>query len=134
MWVITTTGGTIKQEEAVYVDSTITIIGDSKGIKFKGLPKENNDDGKYYEVISARYIRTEASMNGRIKKVKECTAAMQKALTSTNPNANAQIKAGKTITSIGVTKKSNGRKWIKNYSDYVCLEGKAGDIFLKKVC
>ena len=39
IWVITT-GGTIKPEEALYVDKTITKIIDSRGIVFKELPNE----------------------------------------------------------------------------------------------
>lgn len=39
-WVLTTTGGAIKPEDAFYIDKSFTTIKDSKGLKFKELPKE----------------------------------------------------------------------------------------------
>lgn len=86
-----------------------------------------------YQVLSPRYIRTAPSMDGRIKKVKECTEAMKKALVSKVANADAQILAGHNITALQIITESNGRVWLKNYSGYVCIEGRDGDIFLKQI-
>lgn len=60
------------------------------------------------------------SPNGAKVKVKDCTDAMQKALTSKKPNDNAVIKKGTNITILEVIEK-NGTYWGKNYSGYVCI-------------
>ncbi len=39
-WVLTTTGGAMKPENAFYIDPKFTTIKDAKGLKFKQLPKK----------------------------------------------------------------------------------------------
>lgn len=72
-----------------------------------------------YKTLYNMNIRT--APNGPIVKVKQCTTAMQKALTSKKPNDNAVIKKGTKITILEVVKKGNAY-WGKNYSGYVCIE------------
>lgn len=61
------------------------------------------------------------SPNGPIVKVKDCTEAMKKALTSTNPNANAVVKKGTKFTALEVVKQGESY-WAKNYSGYICIK------------
>lgn len=85
-----------------------------------------------YKLNEAKYIRTSPSLGANIVKVKNCSNAMKGALTSTNPNANAQIKAGITITALSFVTDSAGRVWAKNYNGYVCFKNKDGKINVSK--
>lgn len=60
------------------------------------------------------------SPNGAKVKVKDCTSAMKKVLTSKNQNDNAVIKKGTNITALSI--EENNGYWLKNYSGYVCIE------------
>ena len=71
------------------------------------------------------------SPNGAKVKVKECTDAMKKALTSKRVNDNAVIKKGTNITILDVVEK-DGAYWGKNYSGYVCLND-GSTTYCKKV-
>ena len=65
-------------------------------------------------------IRSEANTKSSIKKVKQCTTAMQKALTSKKANNNAVVKKGTIFTALDIV--SNGKEyWAKNYSGYICI-------------
>lgn len=81
------------------------------------------DDPKYtkgtYKCNHNMNIRK--TPHGSIVKVKDCTAPMQKALTSTNPNSNAVIKKGKEFTALDIVKDGNSY-WAKNYSGYICID------------
>ena len=59
--------------------------------------------------------------NGEHVKVKECTDAMKKALTSKSPNANAVIKKGTNFTALEIVQSGNGY-WARNYSGYICID------------
>lgn len=48
-WVLTTEHGTIKPEEAFYIDKSFTNVINSKGLKFKELPKDNPTASKTQE-------------------------------------------------------------------------------------
>lgn len=69
--------------------------------------------------------------NGEKVKVKQCTSAMKKALTSKKADDNAIIKKGTNITILEVVEK-NGAYWGKNYSGYVCIKDNS-NTYLKKV-
>lgn len=71
------------------------------------------------------------SPNGPIVKVKDCTSAMKKILTSKKPNDNAIIKKGTKFTVLDIAK-DNGGYWGKNYSGYICLEVN-GAVYCSKV-
>ena len=70
------------------------------------------------------------SPNGPIVKVKDCTSAMKKALTSTNPNDNAVIKKGTNFTALGIEKSGNSY-WAKNYSGYICIKDNSNTYCVK---
>lgn len=75
------------------------------------------------EIYKTKYnmnIRKKPSVNSQIVKVKECTNAMKKALTSKSPNANAVVKKGTNFTALEIVK-DGSMKWAKNYSGYICI-------------
>ena len=73
-----------------------------------------------YKCLANMNIRSEANTKSSIKKVKQCTTAMQKALTSKNANNNAVVKKGTIFTALDIV--SNGKEyWAKNYSGYICI-------------
>ena len=63
-----------------------------------------------YKLLVAKSIRKNHNLENNIIKVKQCTAATKKVLTSTNPNNNAKIKVG---TQVAISKiyNENGRIW-----------------------
>ena len=135
VWVLQTKNGTKKPEEIFYVDKSITEIINSAGLDFKELPAEETKE-KYktgiYKVLENLYIRKTAGTNEHVL-VKNCTNAMKKALTSTDPNAYASVKAGRNITALEIIEKDNGSVWVRNYSGYLCLKGVSGQVYLEFV-
>lgn len=122
----------VKPEDSFYIDERFTTIYKDKGIRFKFLPKEPQYTEGIYETLCNLNIRKGSRTSYSKVKVKDCTSAMKKALTSSKQNDNAIIKKGKNITALQVIYNKDNSVWIKNYSGYVCLKGKK-DIYLKKV-
>ena len=85
-----------------------------------------------YKVLENLYIRKTAGTNEHVL-VKDCTDAMKNALTSTNGNDYAVVKAGHNITALEIIEKDNGSVWVKNYSGYLCLKGVSGQVYLEFV-
>ena len=65
-------------------------------------------------------IRKKPTTKSEVVKVKNCTAAMKKALTSKSSNANAVVKKGINFTALEIIKDGN-YTWAKNYSGYICI-------------
>ena len=138
-WVLTTKEGTQKPEDVFYIDKSVTEIIDNAGINFKEIPAEEiNEDasGEYktgiYKVLTDLYIRKTAGTNEHVL-VKNCTDKMKNALTSTNGNDKAVVKAGHNITALEIIEKDNGSIWVKNYNGYLCLKGVSGKTYLEFV-
>lgn len=133
-WVLVTSEGTQKPEDVFYIDKSITEIIDSKGIEFKDMPVEEAIGYKtgIYKVLENLYIRKTAGTDEHIL-VKECTDKMKNALTSTNDNDYAVVKAGHNITALDIIYKDNGSIWVKNYNGYLCLKGVSGKTYLEFV-
>ena len=99
--------------------------------------KKYGDKLRYYDIPEKGIYKTKYNMyirknpNGSIVKVKDCTSAMKKALTSNKPNDNAIIKKGIKFTALDV-EKSNKSYWAKNYSGYICIKDETNE-FCKKV-
>lgn len=123
VWCINTTGGAKKPEDCLYIDPDFTKIIDNKGIMFEFLdsPQEHS---RYYTCIYDMYINKDMSFNNH-QKVKNCTPQMKRALKYKEPNADAVIRKGTTITALDIIDKGD-IMWIKNYNGYVCLKGKKG--------
>lgn len=68
-WVLTTTGGTLKPEDAFFIDPTFTTVKDNKGLKFKKLPKEEPKPGKYTVNTNALNVRDGTARGCHIKDV-----------------------------------------------------------------
>lgn len=133
-WVLVTSEGTQKPEDVFYIDKSITEIIDSKGIEFKDMPVEEAAEEGYktgiYKVLTDLYINKTAGTTNRAL-VKDCTEKMKNALTSTNPNDYAAVKAGHNITALDIIYKDNGSIWVKNYNGYLCLKGVSGKVYLE---
>lgn len=136
VWVLQTKNGTKKPEEIFYIDKSITEIINNAGLEFKEMPVEEIKEEGYktgiYKVLENLYIRKTAGTNEHVL-VKDCTNAMKKALTSTDPNAYASVKAGRNITALEIIEKDNGSVWVRNYSGYLCLKGVSGQVYLEFV-
>lgn len=65
-WVLTTSNGTIKPEEAWYIDKSFTTVKSAGSIKFKDLP---DDKSVEYITNSALNCRSSAGTKGKIIKV-----------------------------------------------------------------
>lgn len=63
-----------------------------------------------YRLLYDKCIRTNHNLGNNIVKVKICTSSTKKVLTSTNPNANAKIKAGTDVIISGIYNEK-GRIW-----------------------
>lgn len=103
----------------------------------KDAQKDYGNKIKYHkEVVATGVYQTLYNMNirtgpnGAKVKVKNCTEAMKKALTSTKPNDNAVIKKGTNFTAIDIVDR-NG-VWAKNYSGYICIKDNK-KIYCKKI-
>lgn len=68
-WVLVTTGGALKPEDAFFIDPTFTTVKDSKGLKFKKLPKEEPKPGKYTVNTDALNVRDGTARGCHIKDV-----------------------------------------------------------------
>lgn len=68
-WVITTTHGTDKPENLFYIDPNFTTIHNTKGLKFKELPKEEDTKVIKWKVVSGEveYKTTTENVNLRSK-------------------------------------------------------------------
>ncbi|MBP5710562.1 MAG: SH3 domain-containing protein [Bacteroidales bacterium] len=64
-WVLVTTGGPIKPEDAFYIDPNFTKVVNSAGLKFKTLPQEKPKAGTYKVICDALNVR-----NGTTKEAK----------------------------------------------------------------
>lgn len=73
-----------------------------------------------YKCLYNMNIRKEPKLNSKIVKVKDCTEAMKKALTSKKSDYEAVIKKGTNITILEVIKDGD-IYWGKNYSGYICI-------------
>lgn len=133
-WVLVTSEGTQKPEDVFYIDKSITEIIDSKGIEFKDMPVEEAIGYKtgIYKVLENLYIRKTAGTDEYVL-VKECTDKMKNALTSTDSNDKAVVKAGHNITALEIIEKDNGSVWVRNYNGYLCLKGVSGKVYLEFV-
>ena len=89
--------------------------------KYGSKLKYHKDD------LDAGVYQTKYNMNLRTKpngdkvKVKQCTTAMQKALTSKKPNDDAVVKKGTNFTALEIAKDGDSY-WGKNYSGYICIK------------
>lgn len=134
VWVLQTKNGTRKPEEIFYIDKFITKIVDNAGIDFVDMPAEEETEYKtgIYKVLENLYIRKTAGTDEHVL-VKDCTDKMKNALTSTNSNDKAVVKAGHNITALEIIEKDNGSVWVKNYNGYLCLKGVSGQVYLEFV-
>ncbi len=63
IWVINTTGGSVKPEDAFYIDNTFTTIKNSAGLKFLDLYVADINDNYYFTTAESLNIRLGPSTN-----------------------------------------------------------------------
>ena len=82
-WVLTTTGGTLKPEDAFFIDPAFTTVKDAKGLKFKTLPAAKPTPGKYRVTSNTLNVRQGTSTKTAVKCVlgKGATAEITKVKT-----------------------------------------------------
>lgn len=96
-------------------------VGDKAKKEYGNKIKYHKDEPERGVYKTLYNMNLRKSPNGERVKVKECTTAMKKALTSKNPNDYAIVKKGTNFTVLEVVKKDNSY-WGKNYSGYICLK------------
>lgn len=80
-YVLTTTGVTLKPEQAFYIDQKFTKIVNSAGLKFKELPKYTTDE---YRVIDKVHVRAEPKASAIKLKYDEFTKNAQEQIKKLN--------------------------------------------------
>ena len=129
VWCLNTTEGAKKPEELLFVDDFTTIKEDAE-ICWKKYEDSHKNEYTYYTTLDDLYINKEPKVGTPVK-VKDCYPAMPKALKYKNPNCNAVIKKGTTITCLELVKKDK-YIWIKNFNGYVCLRGASGKYYCEE--
>ena len=129
VWCLNTTEGAKKPEELLFVDDFTTIKEDA-GITWKKYENSPKNEYTYYTTLDDLYINKEPKVGTPVK-VKMCYPAMRKALKYKNPNSNAVIKKGTTITCLELVEKDK-YIWIKNFNGYVCLRGASGKYYCEE--
>lgn len=124
-WVLSTSHGTIKPEEAFYIDPKFTTVVQTKGINFKNLPNKKDGivytagDYKVVKVGGAGVLRVRKGPAKTYNKVKfsEMTeSAQKKVLKLAGKKVNGYVK-GVTFTALQVKK-----NWGKTPSGWVNLD------------
>lgn len=68
-WVLVTTGGPIKPEDAFFIDPDFTTVKDSKGLKFETLPMDKPAPGTYEITANVLNVRTGTTQDARVADV-----------------------------------------------------------------
>ncbi|HAB66604.1 MAG TPA: hypothetical protein DCE23_04470 [Firmicutes bacterium] len=84
-----------------------------------------------YKTLSELNIRSGPGTNYSQKKVKDLTKDGKKNATSTNLNSLAVYKKGTVFTALEIIKKDG--VWTKTPSGYICIKGKSGKDYCKKI-
>lgn len=91
-----------------------------KYIKDVSVEKKETWTKGTYKLLYDKAIRSSAKLGNNIIKVGNCTSATRKVLTSSNPKANAMIKAGSEVIISGIVKEGT-RIWGQFGNCYICL-------------
>ncbi len=75
--------------------------------------------GSKYKLTAAVNVWTRPTTSSQIKKVKDLTADGRKHATSTDPNANAVLKAGTIVDADAVSTDTAGNIWLKIPSGFI---------------
>lgn len=122
-WVLTTTGGAIKPEDAFYIDPKFTTVVNSAGLKFKELPTKKD---KYpvgeYKVVENAFVRSGAGTSYPKKKFTMFTEGAREQIKSLNKGKAANYF----VPGVEFTAKKvvyDGKHyWGECPSGWVCLE------------
>lgn len=127
-WVLTTTGKTYKPEDMFFIDKSFTKVIDSKGLKFKELPKDakevKKEPGKTYKLgdyevaCELLHIRTGASTSYAKKTFSQLTEAARKQILAKNNNKPADGY----VEGVQFTVSQIKGNWGKTPSGWLCLD------------
>ncbi len=122
-WVLTTTSGTVKPENAFYIDPKFTTVKDAKGLKFKQLPKKTSTKPKYtvgdYKVTGANVLNVRTGPSKKYTKkayVQLTKSARDKIKKLTGDRISGYVR-NLTFTVLEVK-----GSWGKTPSGWVCLD------------
>ncbi|MBR3553001.1 MAG: hypothetical protein IKN72_06400 [Clostridia bacterium] len=68
-WVLVTTGGPIKPEDAFWIDPAVTTVMNAAGLKFKTVPAQKPAPGKYRVTVNVLNVRTGTSTRLSVRAV-----------------------------------------------------------------
>lgn len=120
-WVIRTTGGAIKPEEALYIDRSFTKVLGPAGITFEDLPKAQTSSPQNNKVDAAQYLDRSLS-------AAYVTTANLRLRTGANTNRPiiCTIPKGSSVRCYGYYSMCGGLKWLfvtyKNKTGFCCKE------------
>ncbi len=128
-WVLTTTKGTIKPEDAFYIDKSFTTIKEAKGLKFKELPKntttkKTSSKPKYtvgnYKVTKADLLNVRKGAGTKYKALtfSQLSKSAQSKILALTKN----IKRNGYVRNLTFTVTKVKDNWGKTPSGWVCLD------------
>ena len=121
-------------DDCYFMDHTIILEGMGGSWKYlKDVPVENNlDVGSIYETLYNMYVRYGAGTNYPKKLVRDLTEDGKANATSDNPWDFALYKVGTKFT-VYEFKDSGDGLWGRSPSGWICIKGKDGEEYCKKV-
>ena len=120
-WVLTTTDGPIKPEDAFYIDTSFTKVLSSGGIKFKNLPKAKYTTGKYRVIEKAPVRQKPDTSSPKLTFIHFTEGAREQIKSLTGNKAKDYFVPGVVFTASKV-KENDGHWWGECPSGWVCLE------------
>lgn len=102
-------------------------------LKFANIKYDEYFTTGDYKLLYNKALRKDHKIVNNIAKVKECSALVQKYLTSTLKNADAYLKEGTEFKVRAIYKESNGRVWGKYSKYWLVLCNKDGTKQAKKL-
>ena len=120
-WVLTTTDGPIKPEDAFYVDPHFTKVISMGGIKFKMLPEAKYKTGKYKVIENAPVRKSPDTSSPKLSFIHFTEGAREQIKALTGGKARNYFVTGVVFTASEV-KENDKHWWGKCPSGWVCLE------------
>lgn len=124
-WVLTTSDGTVKPQDAFYIDTDFTKVLSTGGLKFKELTQNGSSKyttGNYKVNTNLLHVRTGAGTKFKKKYFSQMTANAQKQILENNKNKKADGYVRGVTFTVTAVKKADDFHWGKTPSGWVALE------------
>lgn len=124
-WVLTTSGGAVKPEDAFFIDKSFTKVISMGGLKFKELSQGESAKytaGNYKVNTNLLHVRSGAGTKFKKKYFSQMTANAQKQILENNKNKKANGYVRGVEFSVTAIKKADDFHWGKTPSGWVALE------------